>query len=144
VVHGAAWRRGHTREPCDRHSDHPHAEKHRQGLGASAHHAPSRSIQSPVARHGGARAGTSPGSVRSVHVDWASPVPAPEQIADVLLAEIAAGRHAVASTLPTLVELCTRFDVSRGTVSRALRILRDEKISGGRGSRGLMVLKRPR
>jgi hypothetical protein len=45
---------------------------------------------------------------------------------------------------PSLVELCERFDVSRGTVSRALRILRDEEIIGGLGSRGLMVLKRPR
>jgi GntR family transcriptional regulator len=77
-------------------------------------------------------------------IDWSSDVPAPEQIADVLRAEILGGRWPVGGTLPSLIALCERFDVSRGTVSRALRILRDEKIIGGRGSRGLLVLRRPR
>jgi DNA-binding GntR family transcriptional regulator len=77
-------------------------------------------------------------------IDWSSDVPAPEQIADVLRTEVASGRWPVGGTLPSLVELCERFDVSRGTVSRALRTLRDEKIIGGRGSRGLLVLRKPK
>ena len=79
-----------------------------------------------------------------VGIDWGSDVAVPDQIASMLRAEIAAGKPAKGDTLPSLIELAERFDVSTGTITRALRILRSEGIIGGRGSRGLVVLRRPK
>jgi DNA-binding GntR family transcriptional regulator len=77
-------------------------------------------------------------------IDWGSDVAVPDQIAGILRAEIAAGKPAKGATLPSLIELAERFDVSTGTITRALRVLRSEGIVGGRGSRGLVVLRRPK
>jgi DNA-binding GntR family transcriptional regulator len=71
-------------------------------------------------------------------------VPVPEQIAAVLRAEIDAGHPNPGQTLPRLGALAARFDVSQATVTRALRILRTEGLVGGRGRRGLVVLRKPR
>jgi DNA-binding transcriptional regulator YhcF (GntR family) len=49
--------------------------------------------------------------------------PAYEVVADALQQEIASGLHPVGSTLPTQRLLADRFDVSRSTVQRALRLL---------------------
>ena len=78
-----------------------------------------------------------------VTIDWSSDLPAHEQVAGVLRDEIAAGRYPVGSRLPPGVELETRFDVSRATLTRALRVLRDEKLIAYRQRRGHMVLRKP-
>jgi DNA-binding GntR family transcriptional regulator len=77
-----------------------------------------------------------------VAVDWGSDVPVPEQIANTLRSEIR-DQYRPGDALPRLDELAERFGVSRGSVTRALRILRDERVIGGRGSRGLVVLPPP-
>ncbi|MGH8666569.1 MAG: GntR family transcriptional regulator, partial [Burkholderiales bacterium] len=47
-------------------------------------------------------------------------------IAERLLAEIASGKHAVGTLLPTEIELCARFGASRYTVREALRVITEK------------------
>lgn len=53
------------------------------------------------------------------------PQPRYQEISDELLSDIKAGKHPVGSMLPTELELCERFDVSRFTVREALRRLHE-------------------
>jgi DNA-binding GntR family transcriptional regulator len=82
-------------------------------------------------------------TMTTVTIDWSSDMPAHEQLAGVLRDEIAAGRYPVGSRLPSVAELESRFDVSPATLTRALRVLRDEKLIAYRQRRGHMVLRRP-
>lgn len=61
-------------------------------------------------------------------------------IADDLMADIAAERFAVGSMLPTEMELCQRYDVSRYTVREALRQLRELGMVAMRRGSGTRVL----
>ncbi len=61
-------------------------------------------------------------------------------IADDLMADIAAEKFAVGSMLPTEMELCERYDVSRYTVREALRQLRDLGMVAMRRGSGTRVL----
>lgn len=83
-------------------------------------------------------------TMTTVTIDWSSDVPAHEQIAAVLRAEIVADRYPVGSRLPPVAELAARFDVSAATLTRALRLLRDDKLIAYRQRRGHMVLRRPK
>jgi GntR family transcriptional regulator len=48
------------------------------------------------------------------------------------------------SSLPTVPEICEQFSVSSKTVSRALRVLKDEGLVAAAGANGTVVLDRPR
>lgn len=61
-------------------------------------------------------------------------------IADDLRADIAAEKFAVGSMLPTEMELCERYDVSRYTVREALRQLRELGMVAMRRGSGTRVL----
>ena len=61
-------------------------------------------------------------------------------IADDLIADIAAEKFAVGSMLPTEMELCERYDVSRYTVREALRQLRELGMVAMRRGSGTRVL----
>ena len=61
-------------------------------------------------------------------------------IADDLMADIAAEKFAVGSMLPTEMELCERYDVSRYTVREALRQLRELGMVAMRRGSGTRVL----
>lgn len=65
-------------------------------------------------------------------------------IADDLMADIAAEKFAVGTMLPTEMELCQRYDVSRYTVREALRQLRDlGMVAMRRGSGTRVIAARP-
>ncbi|MDH3739892.1 MAG: GntR family transcriptional regulator [Alphaproteobacteria bacterium] len=61
-------------------------------------------------------------------------------IADDLMADIAAEKFSVGSMLPTEMELCRRYDVSRYTVREALRQLREMGMVAMRRGSGTRVL----
>lgn len=67
------------------------------------------------------------------------PQPRYQKISDELLADIAAGRYPVGSMLPTELELCERFGVSRFTVREALRRLHDMGLLLRRRGSGTVV-----
>lgn len=71
-----------------------------------------------------------------------SPLPRYQEITDELLADIAAGKFAVGSMLPTELELCERFGVSRFTVREALRRLHDMGMLDRRRGSGTVVRSR--
>lgn len=71
-----------------------------------------------------------------------SPLPRYQEITDELLADIAAGRFAVGTMLPTELELCERFGVSRFTVREALRRLHDMGMLHRRRGSGTVVRSR--
>ncbi|HTH98364.1 MAG TPA: GntR family transcriptional regulator [Stellaceae bacterium] len=60
-------------------------------------------------------------------------------LARTLLADIQDGRYGVGSQLPTELELCERFNVSRHTVRQALRELRDLGVISARQGVGTLV-----
>ena len=60
-----------------------------------------------------------------------------------LLNDIDAGHYAVGDRLPTEVELCDRFDVSRYTVREALRRLQVQGVISRRQGAGSVVTPRP-
>lgn len=68
-----------------------------------------------------------------------SPLPRYQEITDELLSDIAAGKFAVGSMLPTELELCERFGVSRFTVREALRRLHDMGMLHRRRGSGTVV-----
>ena len=57
--------------------------------------------------------------------DGAADAPRYQQIADELIAKIGAGTYPVGGLLPTEMELCAQYSISRSTVREALRRLRD-------------------
>ena len=61
-------------------------------------------------------------------------------IAERLLEEIASGKHAVGSLLPTEIELCARFSASRYTVREALRVITDKGLVSRRPGAGSIVV----
>lgn len=61
-------------------------------------------------------------------------------VARELKAAIQAGAHPVGSMLPTEVELCRQFDISRHTARDALRRLRDEGLIARRRGAGTTVI----
>ncbi|WP_161600869.1 GntR family transcriptional regulator [Teichococcus oryzae] len=66
-------------------------------------------------------------------------------VAQQLAADIAEGRLKVGETLPSELELCRTFNVSRGPVRQALRRLRDLGLVSGSKGRGTEVISdRPR
>ena len=62
------------------------------------------------------------------------------QIAEALVTEIRARRHAIGAMLPTETELCTRFEVSRHTVREALRLVEEAGLVTRRQGSGTTVL----
>ena len=62
------------------------------------------------------------------------------QIADELTARIAAGRYPVGELLPTEMELCDLYGISRSTVREALRRLRDAGLISRRRRTGTKVV----
>jgi GntR family transcriptional regulator len=65
------------------------------------------------------------------------------QVADLLRAEINAGRPAVGERLPSVRDLTARFDVSAATVQSALRVLRESGVIAARSTRGYFVSDAP-
>ncbi len=61
-------------------------------------------------------------------------------IADELFADITSGRHPVGGMLPTEMELCARYNVSRYTVRAALRQLREQGLVTMRRGSGTRVV----
>ncbi|HEY7894810.1 MAG TPA: GntR family transcriptional regulator [Gemmatimonadaceae bacterium] len=57
--------------------------------------------------------------------DGTADAPRYQQIADELIAKIGAGTYPVGGLLPTEMELCAQYSISRSTVREALRRLRD-------------------
>mgnify|MGYP002641475000 FL=1 len=66
-------------------------------------------------------------------------LPRYQEIADELLVEIGGGRFPVGSMLPTEIDLCERFGVSRFTVREALRQLHEKGILTRRRGSGTVV-----
>src|SRR5882757_247015 len=64
------------------------------------------------------------------------------QVARALRKEIVDGVYPVGSQLPTEHELCERFSVSRYTVNKALRRLRDDNLVSSRPRAGTLVVPR--
>lgn len=69
-------------------------------------------------------------------------VPRYQRVADDLIRRIGAGEYAVGSYLPTEMELCRRFGISRHTVREALRQLRDAGLISRRRRIGTEVVAR--
>ncbi|NKB57633.1 MAG: GntR family transcriptional regulator [Alphaproteobacteria bacterium] len=67
------------------------------------------------------------------------PQPRYQEITDELLGDIGAGKFAVGSMLPTELELCDRFEVSRFTIREALRRLHDMGLLHRRRGSGTVV-----
>ena len=63
-----------------------------------------------------------------------------QQIADELIARIAAGRYPVGELLPTEMELCALYGISRSTVREALRRVRDAGLISRRRRTGTKVI----
>ncbi|OKI47324.1 GntR family transcriptional regulator [Micromonospora sp. CB01531] len=71
-------------------------------------------------------------------IDLHSGVPRHRQLADVLRARIVAGDHPPGTLLPSETRLSQEYEVGRGTVRRAVGILRAEglvDVASGRGTR---------
>lgn len=62
-----------------------------------------------------------------------------QDVADTLMEEVSAGKFPVGSMLPTELELCERFDVSRYTIREALRRLGDMGLVARRQGSGTVV-----
>lgn len=65
-----------------------------------------------------------------------------QEMADLLIEEIAAGHYPVGSMMPTEHELCERFEVSRYTVREALRRLEEIGLIARRQGSGTIVQAR--
>lgn len=65
-----------------------------------------------------------------------------QRVADDLIARIRAGEHAVGAMLPTEVELCAAYSVSRHTVREALRLLETMGLVTRRQGAGTIVTAR--
>ena len=69
-------------------------------------------------------------------------LPRYRQIADLLRSQIATGQPAVGELMPTEIDLCTNYGVSRHTAREALRILTEDGLVERRQGHGTRVLKR--
>lgn len=69
-------------------------------------------------------------------------LPRYQQIANELIAKIASGRYRVGGLLPTEMELCDQYDISRSTVREALRRVRDAGLISRRRRTGTKVISR--
>jgi DNA-binding GntR family transcriptional regulator len=67
-------------------------------------------------------------------------LPRYQQIADELMARIASGRFPVGGLLPTEMELCEQYGISRSTVREALRRVRDAGLISRRRRTGTKVI----
>jgi DNA-binding GntR family transcriptional regulator len=70
-------------------------------------------------------------------IDLRSAVPAYRQLASILRQQIASGELATDQPVPSEATLVQRYGVARGTVRRAIEVLRDEDLIvtvQGRGS----------
>ena len=67
-------------------------------------------------------------------------LPRYQQIADELTARIASGRYPVGGLLPTEMELCEQYGISRSTVREALRRVRDAGLISRRRRTGTKVI----
>jgi DNA-binding GntR family transcriptional regulator len=65
-----------------------------------------------------------------------------QQVADELVAQIAAGAYPVGALLPTEMELCGQYGISRSTVREALRRLRDAGLISRKRRIGTEVVAR--
>jgi len=65
------------------------------------------------------------------------------QLAAILRAQISSGELAVGRAIPSEVTLMQRYEVSRGTAARAVKILRDEGLVRHRHGRGTYVIRKP-
>jgi GntR family transcriptional regulator len=65
-----------------------------------------------------------------------------QQLADELIAGIGAGKYPVGSLLPTEMELCVHYSISRSTVREGLRQLRDAGLISRRRGIGTEVMAR--
>jgi DNA-binding GntR family transcriptional regulator len=65
-----------------------------------------------------------------------------QQVADELTGRIAAGKYPVGANLPTELELCRQYRISRHTVREALRRLRDNGLISRRRRAGTEVVAR--
>lgn len=74
---------------------------------------------------------------------YSQPVARYATLARALLADIQAGRYQVGAQLPTELELCERFGVSRYTVRQALRELKDIGVISTRQGIGTLVRAQP-
>ena len=72
--------------------------------------------------------------------DAGAGAPRYQQVADDLIAKIAAGTYSVGGLLPTEMELCTQYGISRSTVREALRRLRDAGLISRRRRTGTKVV----
>jgi DNA-binding GntR family transcriptional regulator len=69
-------------------------------------------------------------------------LPRYRQVADELIEQIASGNYPVGTNLPTELELCRHYGISRHTVREALRRLRDEGLISRRRHVGTEVVAR--
>jgi len=72
-------------------------------------------------------------------VDPDSVVPLFEQIAELLRADIKSGKLPRGRRVPSELSLCQEFDVSRDTVRKSIRLLRDEELVVTRAGKGTFV-----
>ncbi len=61
------------------------------------------------------------------------------QLADILRGEIASGKRAPGSRLPSIIELAETFGIARTTAHKALRVLVDEGLAVVSRGRGMYV-----
>jgi DNA-binding transcriptional regulator YhcF (GntR family) len=76
----------------------------------------------------------------SVPLDFDSPVPLYEQLADVLRADIRRGR--IKGRVPSILSLAQEHEVSHKTAARALTTLRDEGLILSAAGKGYYVAGR--
>ncbi|MGI8482731.1 MAG: GntR family transcriptional regulator [Thermomicrobiales bacterium] len=79
---------------------------------------------------------------RPLKTGGASDLPRYRQVADQLIAQIGAGDYPVGSLLPTEMELCAHYGISRATVREALRRVRDAGLISRRRRIGTEVIAR--
>ncbi|HEX6808580.1 MAG TPA: GntR family transcriptional regulator [Gemmatimonadaceae bacterium] len=72
--------------------------------------------------------------------DGAADAPRYQQIADELIAKIGTGLYPVGGLLPTEMELCAQYGISRSTVREALRKLRDAGLISRQRRTGTKVI----
>ncbi len=82
------------------------------------------------------------GTTRMPKNDTPPDVPRYQQVADELMASIASGEYPVGGNLPTELELCRQYGISRHTVREALRRLRDDGLISRRRRVGTEVVAR--
>ena len=71
-------------------------------------------------------------------------LPRYQQIADELIGRIASGKYPVGGLLPTEMELCEHYGISRSTVREALRRVRDAGLISRRRRTGTIYFREPR